>query len=59
MTDDHKPEKQAIKNAAQGQELTNAWHRRMAEIDSRAPRVPKPNDDPKRGAVSPLGGKVW
>lgn len=60
MTEPYKTDKQAIKNAAQGQELTDAWHKRMRELDSKIPKfVRTPDDDPKRGATSPLGGKVW
>jgi hypothetical protein len=50
---------QAIRVAAAGQEQTNAWHKRMNEIDSRNPPRPKVNDDPRRGVVSPLGGAGW
>jgi hypothetical protein len=59
MNEDHKSEVRAKKNAEEGQKLTNDWHKRMAELDLRAPKAPKPKDDAKRGCVSPLGGKVW
>ena len=55
----HDQAKLALANAAAGQEQTNAWHGRMRAIDERLPPRPKPKDDPKRGAVSPLGGAGW
>lgn len=52
--------KLALENAAAGQALTNAWHDRMRKLDEAAPRYnPGKDDDPKRGCLSPLGGKVW
>jgi hypothetical protein len=52
-------EKRAKLNAKAGQELTDAWHKRMRELDERVPKVPKAKSDSKRGCISPLGGKVW
>jgi hypothetical protein len=55
-----KAEEQAKKNAEEGQPLVNAWHDRMREHDQKVPKfVRVPDNDPKRGAMSPLGGKIW
>jgi hypothetical protein len=51
--------KQALKVYEEGQRQTNEWHKRMRERDERLPPRPAPKDDPKRGAVSPLGGAGW
>jgi len=51
--------KSALDLASAGQPLVDAWHRRMADLDLRAPKQLKPKDDSKRGCESPLGGKVW
>jgi hypothetical protein len=56
MTEPLDPEKRSTDFAAEGQLLVNAWHKRLSEAIP--PPIPK-DDDPKRGCVSPLGGKVW
>lgn len=60
MKDTWTADSQALKNAKEGQPLVNDWHARMKDADAKVPKfVRTPDDDPKRGATSPLGGKVW
>jgi hypothetical protein len=60
MSDSHNQAELALRNAAAALELTKSWHARMRELDERAPKVRLGgDDDPKRGCLSPLGGRVW
>lgn len=55
--------KRCLDLAKEGVPVTDAWHKRLHEHPVQFPsfkgRVFKDDADPKRGAESPLGGKVW
>jgi len=58
---DFKFEKRALELYEAGQPVVAEWHRKLAEGIKPVPSTGRKlaDADPKRGAESPLGGRVW